>query len=258
MAEERVSEELLESGTLLRLVLDRPVGNILTGGLMEQLEHALASHEKERTLHMVVLQGAGGQFSWGASVEEHRKPSAPGMLHGLSRLVRAIAGYPVPVAALVEGRCLGGGFELALACHLVFTTPDAKLGCPEIKLGVFPPVLAALGPWRLGGALSDRLVLTGEPITAFTAQACGFSTAILDGADPFAQFTDWYRKGPSRLSAAALRTAALAVRVGTEPLLGARLDALEQLYLDRVLESHDGNEGIEAFIARRDPVWEDA
>ena len=258
MAEERVRKELLESGTLLRLLLDRPPGNILTSGLMEQLGHELASHANERSLRMVVLQGAGGQFSWGASVEEHRKPSAPGMLRALSRLVRAIARYPVPVAALVEGRCLGGGFELALACHLVFTTPDAQLGCPEIKLGVFPPVLAALGPWRLGGALSDRLVLTGEPLTAAAAHSCGFSAAVLDGSDPFAQFIEWYRKGPARLSAAALRTATQAVRAGTESLLGARLDELEQLYLTRVLTSHDGNEGIEAFIARRAPVWEDA
>ena len=258
MAEERVRKELLESGTLLRLVLDRPPGNILTSGLMEQLGHELASHQDDRALHMVVLQGAGGQFSWGASVEEHRKPSAQGMLRGLSRLVRAIARYPVPVAALVEGRCLGGGFELALACHLVFTSREAQMGCPEITLGVFPPVLAALGPWRLGGALSDRLVLTGEPLDAAEARACGFSAAVFDGSDPFARFTEWYRKGPARRSAAALRTAAQAVRTGTESLLGARLDELEQLYVDRVLASHDGNEGIEAFIARRAPVWTDA
>jgi len=258
VVEERVRAELLESGTLLRLLLDRPPGNILTSGLMEQLGHQLASHENERSLRMVVLQGAGGQFSWGASVEEHRKPSAPGMLRALSRLVRTIARYPVPVAALVEGRCLGGGFELVLACHLIFTTKDAQMGCPEIKLGVFPPVLAALGPSRLGGALSDRLVLTGESLTAADAHACGFSTAVLEGTDPFAQFTEWHRKGPARMSAAALRTATCAVRAGTEPLLGARLDELEQLYLDRVLTSHDGNEGIEAFIARRAPVWENA
>ena len=257
MAEERVRAELLECGTLLHLVLDRAPGNILTSGLMEQLGHELASHADERSLRMVVLQGAGGQFCWGASVEEHRKATAKGMLRALSRLVREIARYPVPVAALVEGRCLGGGFELALACHLVFTTPDAQMGCPEIKLGVFPPLLAALGPARLGGALSDRLVLTGESLTAADARACGFSTAILDGPDPLARFTEWYRKGPARMSAAALRTAAHAVRLGTAELLGTRLDELEQLYFDRVLESHDGNEGIEAFIARRAPVWED-
>lgn len=252
---ETIRKELLEGNTLLRLVLDAPPGNILTGGLMEQLGGELASHAGDPALRMVVLQGAGGQFSFGASVEEHRKASAPGMLRSLSRLVRAIGAYPVPVAALVEGRCLGGAFELVLACHLAFTTPDAVLGCPEIKLGVFPPVLAALGPGRLGGALSDRLVLTGELLSAADARACGLS-ATLEGPDPFARFTEWYRKGPARLSAAALRIAAQAVRAGTAPLFGARLDELEQLYLDRVLPSHDGNEGIEAFIARRPPVWE--
>jgi len=258
VALERVRAEVLESGTLLRLVLDRPAGNILTSGLMEQLGRELAAHESDKALRMVVLQGAGGHFSYGASVEEHRKPSAPGMLRGLSRLVRAIARYPVPVAALVEGRCLGGGFELVLACHLLFVTADAQLGCPEIKLGVFPPVLAALGPSRLGGALSDRLVLTGETINGAEARACALATGLLDGRDPFAQLLDWYRKGLSRMSAAALRTAVLAVRKGAEPLLGARLDELEALYVQRVLESHDGNEGIEAFIARRAPVWRDA
>jgi cyclohexa-1,5-dienecarbonyl-CoA hydratase len=257
VAEARVRKELLEGKTLLRLVLDAPPGNILTGGLMEQLGHELASHAEDPSLRMVVLQGAGGQFSFGASVEEHRKTSAPGMLRALSRLVRAIGSYPVPVAALVEGRCLGGAFELVLACHLAFTTPDSQMGCPEIKLGVFPPVLAALGPSRLGGALSDRLVLTGESISAADARACGLSSATFEGPDPFARFTEWYRKGPARLSAAALRIAAQAVRTGTAPLFGARLDELERLYLDRVLGSHDGNEGIEAFIARRPPVWED-
>ncbi|HEY6911670.1 MAG TPA: enoyl-CoA hydratase/isomerase family protein [Myxococcales bacterium] len=256
MAEARVRAELFEGKTLLRLVLDAPPGNILTGALMEELAGALASHAQDPALHMVVLQGAGGNFSFGASVEEHRKAAAPGMLRSFSRLVRAVGAYPVPVAALVEGRCLGGAFELVLACHLAFTTPDAVLGCPEIKLGVFPPVLAALGPWRLGGALSDRLVLTGELLSAEGARACGLSSATFEGPDPFARFCEWYRKGPARLSAASLRIAAQAVRAGTAQLFGARLDELEQLYLERVLPSHDGNEGIEAFIARRPPVWE--
>ena len=255
MVEERVHATLLEDGGLLHLVLDRPGGNILTRGLMEQLGHELALRESDRHLRLVVIQGANGHFSYGASVDEHRKPSAPGMLRALSRLVRAIARSPAPVAALVEGRCLGGGFELALACHLIFTTPEAQLGCPEIKLGVFPPVLAALGPSRLGGALSDRLVLTGETLAG--AEAKPWAT-VLSGSDPFAELVEWYRKGPARVSAAALRIATHATRLGSEALLGARLDELENLYLDRVLSSHDGNEGIEAFLARRPPLWVDA
>ena len=238
---------LLESGTLLRLVLEK----ILTRAAMEQLAQELAAHDQDRHLRLVVLRGEGGQFSYGASIEEHRRETAPAMLRALSRLVRGIACSPVPVAALVEGKCLGAGFELALASHLVFATPGAQMGCPEIKLGVFPPVLAALGPSRLGGALSDRLLLTGDTITGADARAHGLLTALLDGSDPFAQFLDWYRKGPALLSAAALRTSAVAIRQAP------RLEQLEALYLDRVLGSRDGNEGIEAFIARRPPGWED-
>ena len=178
------------------------------------------------------------------------------MLRALSQLVRQIVSYPVPVAALVEGRCLGGAFELVLAAHLVFATPDAQMGCPEIKLGVFPPVLAALGPWRLGGGLSDRLVLTGETLSGSQAHAIGFAQLI----SSFDDLVAWYRAGPAKLSALALRNAAQATRLGAgaAPLIGERLEALEKLYLERVLPSRDGNEGIEAFLARRPPRWEDA
>jgi cyclohexa-1,5-dienecarbonyl-CoA hydratase len=248
--------EVLEGGGLLRIVLDKPKGNVLSQAMMAAVGEHLTLHAGDRALRLVVLQGANGHFSYGASVEEHRREQAPAMLRALSQLVRQIATYPVQIASLVEGRCLGGAFELVLATHLVFATPDAQLGCPEIKLGVFPPVLAALGPWRLGGALSDRLVLTGETFSGSQAHAFGF-------AQPVSGFDDvlsWYRSGPGHLSAAALRTAVRAARVGAgaDQLLGERLDALEALYLERVLSSHDGNEGLEAFLARRPPRWEDA
>ena len=235
--------ELIENGGLLRIAIDR----ILSRSVMEQIEADLAAHEGDRHLKAVVIHGAAGHFSYGASVEEHRKDVAPAMLRGLSRLVRRIAHFPAPVAAFVEGRCLGGGFELALACHLIFVTRTAQLGCPEIKLGVFPPVLAAIGPSKLGGALADRLVLTGETIAG--ADAKPWAT-IVDG---FEDVLDWYRKTLSGNSAAALRIATRAIRRDD-----ARLEELEKLYVDEVLGSHDGNEGIEAFIARRAPAWEDA
>ncbi|HVI22933.1 MAG TPA: hypothetical protein VM691_05570, partial [Myxococcales bacterium] len=90
------------------------------------------------------------------------------------------------------------------------------------------------------------------------AHACGFVTALVDHGDAFARLLEWYRNGLARLSAAALRSAVLAIRRDAEPLLGARLDDLVALYETAVLESHDGNEGIEAFLARRAPVWTNA
>jgi cyclohexa-1,5-dienecarbonyl-CoA hydratase len=251
-----VRAELLESGGLLRLILDKPKGNILSQAMMAGIAEQLSLHEADRSLRLVVLQGANGQFCWGASVEEHRREQAPAMLRAFSKLIRQMVACPVPIGSFVEGRCLGGGFELVLASHLVFATPDAQMGCPEIKLGVFPPVLAALGPWRLGGGLSDRLLLTGETLSGSQAHAIGFAQLVAGFEDVLA----WYRSGPAKLSAVALRNAAGAARLGAgaERLAGERLEALEKLYVEKVLPTRDGNEGIEAFLARRPPRWEDA
>ncbi len=255
-----VRAELLESGAVLRLVLDRPKGNVLTAEMMRQLRGELAAHASDPHVKLAVLRGAGGHFSFGASVEEHRREQAPAMLAAFHGLVRDVAAFPVPVAALVEGRCLGGAFELVLACQFVLAARNAVFACPEIKLGVFPPVLAVLGPGRLGAATAERLLLTGEDAGAEELARTGFITALLDpAADAEAELLAWYRRTLEPLSAFAIRQAARAARAGagTAELLADRLAAVEGRYLEQVLASHDGNEGIEAFLARRAPRWED-
>jgi cyclohexa-1,5-dienecarbonyl-CoA hydratase len=254
-----VRRELVEDGALLRLVIDRPKGNVLTRDVMAALRSELASHVGARHLKVIALQGAGGTFSFGASVEEHRAASAPAMLGEFHGLVRAIASSPTPVAAVVEGRCLGAGFELALAAHFVVATQDAVFGCPEIKLAVFPPVLAAIGHLRLGGALAERLLLTGGTIDAPAAQSAGFVSAIMAG-EPWPSFVGWFRETLGPLSAQALRCASRAMREGNglAAALGAPLASLERRYVAEVLRSRDGAEGIEAFLGRRAPRWEDA
>ena len=129
-----VNATIIEDGTLLRLVLDRPKGNVLSLEMMKALSEALAAQSKNPHLRMVLIRGAGNHFSFGASVEEHRKEQAASMLAGFHAMIRQVAAYPVPIAALVEGSCLGGAFELILACHFVFAAPSANFGCPEIKL----------------------------------------------------------------------------------------------------------------------------
>jgi cyclohexa-1,5-dienecarbonyl-CoA hydratase len=175
---------LIEEETLLSLVLDKPKGNVLSMEMMNALSEALSANSKNPHLRMVMIRGAGGHFSFGASVEEHRKEFAPSMLAGFHAMIRQVASYPVPIAALVEGSCLGGAFELVLACHLVFASPSANLGCPEIKLGVFPPVLGAIGAQRLGGPLAERLLVTGATVDAAMAEKAGLVSAIFSGANP--------------------------------------------------------------------------
>jgi cyclohexa-1,5-dienecarbonyl-CoA hydratase len=255
-----VNATLLEDGTLLRLVLDRPKGNVLTLEMMKALSEALSTHGGNPHLRMVFVRGAGNHFSFGASVEEHRKEQAPSMLAGFHAMIRQVASYPIPIAALVEGSCLGGAFELILACHLVFAAPSANFGCPEIKLGVFPPVLAAIGAYRLGGPLAERLVMTGASIDAAAAEKAGLVSAIFAGGNPEEEMIEWYRKNLRPLSAFAIRQGNRVARIGSGLIVALQepLDQIERQYVNEVLASNDGNEGIVSFIERRKPVWKDS
>lgn len=255
-----ITASVAEGGGVLRLLLNQPKGNVLTGAMLRELGDELRSRRNDPHLRLVVIRGAGGHFSFGASIEEHQRDRVSEMLQTFHAFVRELAAYPVPVASLVEGRCLGGAFELVLCCHFVFAAPGARFGCPEIKLGVFAPVLAAVGAHRLPAALAERLLLTGDEIDTATAERAGLLTAILDGPDPEAALMEWYRARLAPLSAFALRQATAAFRThsGFMRALTRDLEAIERQYLDQVVASHDGNEGIEAFLARRSPRWENA
>ena len=261
-----IAVERLEDGAVLSLVLDQPKANVLSMAMMVELRDALAAHRDDPRLRLVIVRGAGKHFSFGASVSEHRRDSARAMLATFHALVRDVASYPVPVAALVLGQCLGGAFELVLACHFVFAAPSAVFACPEIKLGVVPPVLAVIGHHRLGGPLAERMVLTGAELVAADAHAHGLVTALVPdehasvdtAALPFV--LAWYRETLAPLSAFSLREATHAVRHGSGLVasLGAPLAAAERRYVERLLPSRDGNEGIEAFLAKRPPAWVNA
>ncbi len=252
---------LREDDTLLDVVLDQPKGNVLSTRMLEAMERAISKHRDLRQLRLVVLRGAGGNFSFGASVPEHQREQAHRMLTTFHRFARMLARNPVPVAVLVEGRCLGGAFELALCAHFLFATPDAVFACPEIKLGVFPPVLAAIGPLRLPSMVAERLLLTGDEIDATTAALCGMLTSVLpQGRDPMEVLLEWYRAKLRPLSAYSLRQATAAARARSPVVqaLAEPLAHLEAHYLAKLLDSHDGNEGIAAFLERRKPDWKDA
>ncbi|MBI5494540.1 MAG: enoyl-CoA hydratase/isomerase family protein [Deltaproteobacteria bacterium] len=258
-ADSGVKTELLADGGVLRILIDAGKGNILTRAVMEGIRAALDQHANDPALRMVFLRGANGHFSFGASVPEHKKDEAPGMLRSFHALARAVYAYPVPVVSLVEGKCLGGALELVACGHLVFCTANAAFACPEIKLGVFPPVLAALGAQRLGAPLAERMVMTGAEIDAKQALAAGFVTDLVDG-DPEEALMKWYKGNLHGLSAFSLRQATLAVRTdsGAVDAFTDALAAAEKRYLGPLLHSQDGNEGIEAFLAKRAPAWRHA
>ena len=115
------------------------------------------------------------------------------------------------------------------------------------------------GDQRLGAPLAERLILTGATIDAATADKAGLISAVFSSGNPEEELTEWYRKNLRPLSAFAIRQANRVARIGSGVLAALKepLDQIERQYVQEVLASNDGNEGIAAFIERRKPDWKD-
>lgn len=250
-----IASEMRRDGGHLRLIINQPKSNIVSIEVMQELRHALATVPSTPTIKLVTVEGAGDHFSYGASVEEHRPAAIHAALSELHGLVRDLLAVPAPTAALVRGRCLGGGFEVALACDLIFAGTTAMLGVPEIALGVFPPAAAALLPLRIGASRAASVVLTGRTAPADTWVAFGLIEAVAPPQELVAAVDHWFEAHLASRSAAALRYAALATRATMRRHLDGVLPELEHLYLDELMHTKDAVEGIEAFLEKRQPVW---
>jgi len=248
----RVSSE--RSGELVRIVLDRPKGNILDLEMLTALRAAVASVAREpgRT-KLVVFEGAGAHFSFGASVPEHLPEKAGTLIPTFHAFFRELEALGIPTAAVVRGQCLGGAFELALWCGMVFAEPSGRLGVPETKLGVFPPVAALALPWRVGGARATQLILTGEVVEAGAAFALGLVDAVEDDAE--AALRRYFDAHLADKSAVVVRAAWRASRLRLAAALSTDLPILEAQYLKDLMRHRDPVEGLNAFLERRPPVW---
>jgi cyclohexa-1,5-dienecarbonyl-CoA hydratase len=234
-----------------------PTGNIITAELVASLSAALESVSQNPHLKLITIAGDGPDFSFGASVPEHAPGQINRVLPAMHELVYALLEAPAATAAIVRGRCLGGGFELALACDLIFAADDASFGLPEVALGVFPPAASALLPARIGAARATRAILTGEPRDAGWGRDAGLVEAVAAAEDLDTLVDRWFTRHLAPRSAAALRHAATAARFGLAAHVRATLPALERLYLDQLMRTDDAVEGIAAFLEKREPRWSD-
>ncbi len=127
------------SGQIAEITLDDGKGNVLDSIMMEELNQVFSGLKQKPDIKMITFEGEGKHFSFGASVEEHTKENAASMLKSFHQMFYNIIDLSVPTLSKISGQCLGGGLELALICNFMFADANAKLGQPEIMLGVFPP-----------------------------------------------------------------------------------------------------------------------
>jgi cyclohexa-1,5-dienecarbonyl-CoA hydratase len=241
-------------GRLLRLRLNRPKANLVDAAMIAALDSALAQQLGNAQLGAVLIDAEGPHFSFGASVEEHMPEQCAAMLAGLHKMILRMVESPVPLLVVVRGQCLGGGLELALAGHLMFVAPDANLGQPEMKLGVFAPAASCLLPELIGPARSFDLLVSGRSITG--AQAAAIGIAHDAAADPEHAALAYFEEHLKPKSASSIRHAVKAARLDYVARVKDKIRAVERLYLDELMATHDAVAGLEAFIAKRSPQWQ--
>ena len=236
------------------VTLDHPPLNVLTIALLDELEHAVRELQRDRGLRLIVIRGAGRAFSAGVDVGEHRGASLGLMLDAFDRVVRAIVESEIPLLAVVHGSALGGACELVALCDLAIASDDAKLGTPEIALGVTPPVGAAVFPSLVGRQRAHALVLTGELLTGAQAAAWG----LIWRAVPAARLDDEARATIDAFrgrSASSLRLAKRTLALAAGPQLRAGIAAADAEQRRALPGLVDADEGLRAFLEKRPPRW---
>ncbi|MFH1321552.1 MAG: enoyl-CoA hydratase-related protein [Bacteroidota bacterium] len=254
---QKVKVDYTHDSSVARVILDDGKGNILDHIMMEELLELLYSFKDKKDLKLISFEGAGKHFSFGASVEEHTKENAAGMLKSFHQLFYSIIDLSILTVAKISGQCLGGGMELALICNFLFADKTAFLGQPEIVLGVFPPPASVLLPLKIGNARAEELIITGKSITAERGKEIGLINEVYEDKTIMeAELDEWIVKNILKKSASSLRYTNRASRIFFNHIVGEYLPMLEQMYTKELMETKDANEGINSFLEKRKPVWE--
>ena len=234
-----------------------PKGNIVTADMIRALGRAVETLAGNPHLKLVTIEGEGADFSFGASIPEHAPAEIGRVLPEAHQLIYALLDVPAVTAALVRGRCLGGGFEIALACDFIFAEESAVFGLPEVTLGVFPPAASALLPPRVGTARATSAIVTGKSLPAAQWREAGLLESVVVDGTLQREVDRWFEAYLQPKSSVALRYAAAAARRSLRRHVRKLLPKLEQLYLSDLMQTRDAAEGIAAFLEKRVPRWTD-
>jgi cyclohexa-1,5-dienecarbonyl-CoA hydratase len=245
----------IDEGAWWHVVFGGSRGNILDGELMEALTALFVDAAGAQSLKAIVLDGAGPDFSFGSSIEEHLPDRVAQMLGRFHRMLLACVDSSVLTIAAVRGQCLGGGLELATMCHRIVASGDARFGQPEIALGVFAPVASVALAERVGRSSAEDLCLTGRFVDADEALRMGLVDQIAV-SDPVDLALSWLRAHLEARSPSTLRLAVRAMRADFAARLRRQLPQMEQLYLDELMKTPDAVEGLRAFLEKRSPRWQ--
>lgn len=240
---------------LVTIEINRPPHNILDIGSMRELARAVERASADETAKALLITGAGEKFlSAGVDVMDHTPDKVVDMIDTFHAMLKAVLACPVPTIAALNGSALGGGCELAICCDMQLAKEGVKIGQPEIKLGVFPPIAAILLPKMMPMNKAVELLLGGGVIAADEARRLGLINNIYPAATFGPDCAAFARQFLS-LSRVALLYTKRAIREASGRQFLDALGHVEQLYLKDLMATSDAIEGINSFMEKRSPVW---
>ncbi len=256
-----MSVQLNVENYIALITINRPESmNALSSAVLEQLDQVLAEVKKMDydKLRCLVVTGAGEKaFVAGADIKEIHSLDQARAFHFAEmghKVFRTLEQMSVPTIAAVNGFALGGGLELALSCDFIYASEKAKLGLPEVSLGLIPGFGGTIRLQRVvGKARAKEMILSGTPITAAEALACGLVNKVWPADQLMKEVMNTANTIVSR-SPVALATAKLSLEETEVKELGAAIE-IEAQKFSNLFRTQDVVEGTLAFIEKRKPVF---
>jgi len=251
--------EVEREGSVVWCRLDRPPLNLLEPRAIRALRVTFEALARDPSVRVAVLAGAGRAFTAGMDVRLLRGldvPRAKRLITALHRAIEAVHHAPFPVIAAVHGPCLGAGLELALACDLRVAAGDARLGLPEVRVGVPSVIEAALLPILIGPGRAAEMLFTGEPVSAAQALEWGLVNRVVAA--------DGLRDAVQELVAKILAGGPAAIRLQKELVIAWRSADLRTAVgyginaFAAAYATGEPREGAAAFLEKRPPCFEGA
>jgi len=241
-------------GDVGHLTLDRPEHNLLNERMLSELAVGINSFGDRNNIKLIILDSAAKAFCGGIEIGEYTQRRIFQLLDAFHGAFSAMLDTSKPLLVVVNGPAFGGGAELAALGDLVIATPKAKFAQPEIKLGVFPPLAAAVLPYLLGPKQALELVLTGETMSAERARELGLVNWLVP-EDGLQKKIDEVTAKVTAQSAPVLTMAKKAIMGSLGLPLRDGVRNSMKVFLNELAELEDSQEGLRALVEKRAPKW---
>ncbi|MBS4028832.1 MAG: enoyl-CoA hydratase/isomerase family protein [Ignavibacteriales bacterium] len=246
--------KIIDEGEVVSLVFNRPPLNVLNIAMMKEINSALSELLHHTTAKVLLIKAEGKAFSAGVDVADHVAEKIDEMMREFHHVFENINKFKIPVIAVVDGAALGGGCEVVIFCDMILASEKAKFGQPEIKVGVFPPIAAVIFPRLIGRNRTLEWLMNGETISAVEAEKIGLVNKVF----PVENFETHVKNFVAKFTAQSKVILEMTKRAVDTSLRRPVMEAIsnaEEIYMKEMMKTEDANEGLSAFLEKRNPVW---